>query len=93
MDAEHNLRCSVKPALYICIKLFILVSRTTKIDDFDARLVCLPQKYVFGFHVAMHNVVVSQKPKSDQELDSKSPDKRFANTLEIVKLEEVVQIQ
>ena len=40
----------------------------------------------------MHDVVVSQEPQRDQQLDCESSDKRLRNALKVVQLDELVQI-
>ncbi len=42
MNAKHDFWGSVEPALDVRVELFILIGGTSKINDFDARLVRLP---------------------------------------------------
>jgi hypothetical protein len=91
-DAKHDLGCSVKSWLDVCIELFVFVGTRSEVNYFDAWLVWLPQQNVFWLQIAVNNVIFPQKSERDQQLDSKSSHQRFTDTLEVIKFDEFVQI-
>ena len=58
LNAKHNLWCTVEATLDISVDLLILEAPRTKVDNFDAGLVNLPQQDIFRFQVTVDDVVL-----------------------------------
>ena len=91
-DAHHDLWCSVEPTLDIGVELVNLVSSTSKVNYFDSTLVWLPQQNILRLHVTVDNVVLLHVVERHEELDCESSHQAHTHSLEVVRLNELVQV-
>jgi len=71
----------------------VRVARTAEVDHLDAAGTAVFQQHVLRFEVAVDDVLASQKPQTLDERISKSPDEVEAETLVVVLLDQLVQVQ
>ena len=91
-NTHHDLGCSIETTLNIGVELLVLICSTAEINYLDSTLVTLSQENIFWFHIAMNYVKIFHVVKRHQNLDGKSANKTFWNSLEVVHLYEFVEI-
>lgn len=91
-DAKHNFRCAVETRLDVCVDFLVFKASAAEVNDFDARLVDLAQQNVFGFEVAVHDVVFPHVVERNEDLNRETFDQTQREALKVVHLDEVVEV-
>lgn len=91
-DPENNFWCTVESRLDVGVNFLIFETATSKVDDFNAGLINLPQQDVLRFQVTVHNIVLAHVVQGNEYLDSESLDQRQREAFEIVHLDEIVEV-
>ncbi len=91
-DAQHDFWGSVESGLNVGVDLFVLEAAAAEVDYLDARLVYFSQQDVFGLQVAVDDGVLAEVVEGNENLDGESLDEVEGETLEVVHLDELVQV-
>lgn len=89
---KYYFRCSIESRLYICIYPLILEAARPKINYFNPRLVRTLQQYVLWLQVTVYHILLLQVLQCLEYLYCKPPYQTQRNSLEIVVLYELIQI-
>lgn len=68
-------------------------ARATKVDELDCRMFAIAEQNVFGFQVAVNDVLRLQKVQRVQNLNANLADQWERETLELGALQHVVQVE
>ena len=56
-DTHHDLGGTVKSALDVGVKLVLLISTRSEVNNLDSAFVALPEKDILWFHITMNDVI------------------------------------
>ena len=70
----------------------VLETRRTVVDDFYPRLIRLLEQDVLGLEITVDDVVVALEFQSLQDLDGEATNQADRNTLEVIRLDELVKV-
>lgn len=91
-DAEHDLWRPIESGLDIGINFLIFKTTGAEIDDFDARLVDLPEENVLWLEVAVHDVVLAEEVKRYKDLNSEPLNQVQREAIEVVHFDKFVEV-
>lgn len=82
----------VKPRLYVGVNALIEHAARPIVNYLDSRLVRLLEQNVLRLHIAVDDIVFALKLQGLQDLDREPPHQGELNTLKIVDLDELIQV-
>lgn len=91
-NTKYDLGGSIEARLDVCVYLLVLEAATAEVNDLYSGLVYLSKQDVFGFEVAVNDVVFSKVVKGDKDLDGEPLDEVEGEALKVVHLDELVKV-
>lgn len=84
LNAHRDFGGTIIPRLYISVPGFVLEATGSQIDNLDAGLVELSEEDVFGFEVAVDDVLLAEELERGEELDGEAADELRAEAVVVV---------